>query len=137
MRRFPLGKCLSASRSAAGLFVTLLVLAGCGSGTKSFARSDLPRLTLRSLEAPAGMRYDPQGSGANMLERESYNPWGAVASEVFVYFCTASEPSCDFAAATKRHERAVFARVQRDPRVRRWRFVSKEERLRQLRKTAP
>ena len=83
------------------------------------------------------MRYDPEGSGANMLERESYNPWGAVASKVFIYFCTASEPSCDFAAATKQQERAAIARVRRDPRVRRWRFVSKEKRLRQLRKTTP
>jgi len=115
----------------------LLVLAGCASGTKSFARSDLPRLTLRSLDAPAGLRYDPEGSGANMLERESYNPWGAVASKVFIYFCTASEPSCDFAAATKQQERAAIARVRRDPRVRRWRFVPKEKRLRQLRKTTP
>src|SRR3989442_13643739 len=83
------------------------------------------------------MRYDPEGSGANMLERESYNPWGAVASKVFIYFCTASEPSCDFAAATKQQERAAIARVRRDPRVRRWRFGPKEKRLRQLRKTTP
>jgi cell division transport system permease protein len=56
--------------------------------------------------------------------------------EVNVYFCSSAPGNCGV-DATKSDENAVAAQLSRDPRVRRWQFISKEEGIKIMRQKYP
>jgi hypothetical protein len=75
------------NRGAAGTLGLVLLLAGCGGGSKPYDKADLPDLILSTADAPAGTKPNRKNMGVDFLEREGGNeqffsllrPFGFVA----------------------------------------------------------
>lgn len=60
-------------RAAAVTVLAAALLAGCGGGPGSYAKSDLSKLVLAGSQAPAGTRFNSTNVGVGFLEREGGN----------------------------------------------------------------